>query len=58
MSHSQEHFEYIIKRHETATDNPSIMTYINEIEIGNRITFKIKAGYSLNILTPETMKLL
>ena len=40
MSHSQEHFEYIIKRHETATDNPSIMTYINEIEIGNRLRLK------------------
>ena len=30
--------------------------YINKIE--NRVTFKIKNGYSLEILTPETMKLL
>ena len=30
--------------------------YINKIE--NRITFKIKTGYSLELLTPETMKLL
>ena len=29
---------------------------MNKIE--NRITFKIKDGYSLNFLTPETMKLL
>ena len=27
-------------------------------QIENRITFKIKAGYYLELLTPETMKLL
>ena len=32
------------------------MIYINKIE--NRITFKIKPGYYLKLLTPETMKLL
>ena len=31
-------------------------TYTNKIE--NRITFKIKTGYYLELLTPETMKLL
>ena len=30
--------------------------YINRIE--NRITFKIKSGYYLELLTSETMKLL
>ena len=30
--------------------------YINRLE--NRITFKIKNGYYLELLTPETMKLL
>ena len=30
--------------------------YINRIE--NRFTFKIKSGYYLELLTPETMKLL
>ena len=30
--------------------------YVNKIE--NRITFKIKAGYYLELLAPETMKLL
>ena len=30
--------------------------YVNRIE--NRITFKIKSGYYLELLTPETMKLL
>ena len=36
--------------------NPSIRKYINKIE--NRIRFKIKTGYYLELLTPETMKLL
>ena len=35
-----------------SVDNPSIRMYIN------RITFKIKNGYYLELLTPETMKLL
>ena len=30
--------------------------YVNKI--GSRITFKIKTGYYLESLTPETMKLL
>ena len=32
------------------------MIYLNKIE--NRDTFKIKTGYDLELLTPETMKLL
>ena len=45
-----------LKKHETVTDNPSIMIYVNKIE--NRITFKIRTWYYLKLLTPETMKLL
>ena len=45
----------MIKKHETLTDNPSIKINVNRIK--NRITFKIKTGYYLEILTPETMKL-
>ena len=37
-------------------NKPPIQIYINKIE--NRITFKIKNGYSLELLTKETMKLL
>ena len=37
-------------------DNSSIRIYVNKIE--NRIAFKIKTGYYLELLTPETMKLL
>ena len=45
-----------LNKHETVTDNPSIMIYKNKIE--NRITYKIKTGYYLELLTPETIKLL
>ena len=43
-------------KNETITNNPSIIIYVNKKE--NRITFKIKTGYYLELLTPETMKLL
>ena len=39
-------------KHETVTDNPSVMIYVNKIE--NRITFKIKTKYHVQFLTPET----
>ena len=52
----QDYFELFIKKHETLTDNPSIKLYSNKIK--NRIVFKIKNGYKLELLTPETMKLL
>ena len=51
-----DYFEYILKKHSENNDNPSIRIYVNKIE--NRITFKIKNGYYLEILTLETMKLL
>ena len=56
VSDIEDYFEYILKKHETVPDNPSIRIYINKIE--NRITFTIKTGYYLKLLTPETMKLL
>ena len=55
-SNIQDYFEYILKKHSESVDNPSIRMYVNRIE--NRITFKIKSGYYLELLTPETMKLL
>ena len=56
ISDIQDYFEYILKKHRESVDNPSVRMYINRIE--NRITFKIKNGYYLELLTPETMKLL
>ena len=49
-------FWIYLKRHGEKTDNPSLRIYVNKI--GNRITFRKKAGYYLELLTPETMKLL
>ena len=56
VSDIQDYFEYILKKHGENIDNPSVKIYVNKIE--NRITFKIKNGYSIELLTPETMKLL
>ena len=56
VSDIQDYFEYILKKHSESVENPSIRMYIKRIE--NRITFKIKNGYYLELLTPETMKLL
>ena len=52
----QDYFDYILKNHGESVDNPSVKIYVNEIE--NIITFKIKTGYYLELLTLETMKLL
>ena len=51
-----ETFEYIIKKHETTGENAPILTYANTIN--NRIVFKIKSRYKLELLSKETMKLL
>ena len=56
ISDIQDYFEYTLKKHNENVDNPSIRIYVNKIE--NRITFKIKNGYYLELLTLETMKLL
>ena len=50
----QNYFEFIIKKHDTLTQNPSVQIYPNKIK--NRVVFKIKTGYKLELLTPETMK--
>ena len=54
VSDIQDYFEYILEKHEEDIDEPSVQMYVNKI--GNRITFKIKKGYSLELSTPETMK--
>ena len=38
------------------TENPPVQIYPNKIK--NRIVFKIKTDYKLELLTPETMRLL
>ena len=44
------------KQHDIFTDNPPIRICVNKIE--NKITIKIKTEYYLDLLMPETMKLL
>ena len=56
FSDIQDYFEYIIKKHETIVDNPLVQVYVNKIK--NRIVFKVKAGYKLELLPKETMQLL
>ena len=52
----QDYFEFIIKKHETLSENPSVQIYPHKIK--NRIVFKTKLRYKLELLSPETMKLL
>ena len=54
VSDIQDYFEYIVKKHETIADNLSIHIYINKIK--NRVVFKIKTGYKLELLSKETTR--
>ena len=56
VSDIQDYFEGILKKHGENTGKPSVKIYVNKIE--SRVTFKIKDGYSLELLTPEIMNLL
>ena len=42
------------KKHETLAENPPIQIHPNKIK--SRIVFKIKAGYKLELLYPETIR--
>ena len=52
----QDYLKYVIKKHETIAETSPILIYANTIN--NRIVFKIKSGYKLELLSKETMKLL
>ena len=56
VSDIQDYFKYILKKHGENTNKTPVKIYVNKIE--NRIIFKIQKGYSLELLMPETMKLL
>ena len=47
ISGIQDYFEFIIKKHETLTENPPVQIYPNKIK--NRIVFKIKTSYKLEL---------
>ena len=56
ISEIEDYIEYIIKKHGTIGETPPILIYANKIS--NRIVFKIKTRYKLELLSKETMKLL
>ena len=65
LNHQMDHISYQIfkiilsifkKKDGEDIDKPLVQIYVNKIE--NRVTFKITNGYSLELLTPETMELL
>ena len=56
ISDIQDYFGFIIKKHETLAENPTMQIYPNKIK--NRFVFKIKTGYKMELLSPEAMKLL
>ena len=55
VSDIQGYIEYIIKKHETSTKIPPIHVYVNGIN--NRLVFKVKDGYKIELQMPETVKL-
>ena len=55
VSDIQDYIEYIIKKHEKLITIAPIHVYINRIN--NRLVFKIKGGYKLELQTLEAMKL-
>ena len=55
ISDIQGYFEFIIKKYETLAENPPVQIYPNKIK--SRIILKLKTGYKLELLTPETMTL-
>ena len=51
----QHYLEYIIEKHEIFNDNALVRIYVNITK--NRITFKMKTGYNLELLTSERIKI-
>ena len=56
VSDIQNYFEYIIKKHKALTNKPPIQKYVKRTQ--NRVSFKIKSGNYLELLTPTTMKII
>ena len=56
VSDIQDYFEFINKKHEILAASPPIKICPNKIK--NRIVFKIKTGYKLELLSPGTVVLL
>ena len=48
IAYVEDYFEFIIKKHETLTENPPVQIYPNKIK--NRIVFKIKNRLQIRIV--------
>ena len=48
VSDIQDYSKYILIKHETVTDNPSITINVNKTK--NKIAYKIKTGYHVELL--------
>ena len=55
VSGIQDYIEYIMKKYETFSTNPPVHIHIHRIN--NRLIFKLKDGYKLELKTPENIKL-
>ena len=56
ISEIQDYIEYIIKKHETIGENAPILIYANTIN--NRLVFKIKSGYKLELLPKKNNEII
>ena len=56
ITNIQDYFEFIIRKHENLAENAPIQIHPHKKK--NRIVFKVKTAYKLELLSPETMKLL
>ena len=56
ITNIQDYFEFIIRKHENLAENAPIQIHPHKKK--NRIAFKVKTAYKLELLSPETMKLL
>ena len=56
ISDIEDYFEFVIKKHKTLAENPPLQSYPNKIK--NRVVFKVKAGYKLELLSSEMIKFL
>ena len=55
MPDIQDYIEYIIEKHGNINKIPPVHVYINRVN--NRLVFKIKDAYRLELQTPERKKL-
>ena len=56
ISKIQDYIEYIIKKHETIGENAPTLIYANIIN--NRLVFKIKTGYKLELLSKKNNEII